>query len=107
MRGLHNHMGGSELVQSWTPAEVNHSSTWRELRALEIFLSVHSHVLEGQQTLWYTDNLAATSISKKGSMNLELNNLAFSIQKMCMIYSINLCVAWLPREENTAADFLS
>ena len=44
---IHN-IGATELVQSWTEEEKKRSSTWRELKAVVIFLQVHVALLKNQ-----------------------------------------------------------
>lgn len=53
------------------------------------------------------DNQAVSRIAKKGSMKLELQNIAIDVFRSCLENSIVLDVEWLPRSENDRADYLS
>ena len=83
------------------------SSAWRELRAIQIFVSVHLETLRSNQVLCYTDNQSVRAVLRKGSMKPGLQDLALEIFKMCLKYSIALNIAWIPREHNQEADDLS
>lgn len=98
---------GSELTQLWTSEESNKSSTWRELRAVLLFLNTHKGILQKQSIKWYSDCQNVIKILNKGSMKPELNDMALSIYRFCITYSIDLSMEWIPRELNTVADTLS
>ncbi|XP_053382628.1 uncharacterized protein LOC128549601 [Mercenaria mercenaria] len=91
----------------WTNDEQVRSSTWRELTAVFRVMQSIVHVLRGHKVKWFSDNQAVSSVVKKGSMNVELQTIAFSIFTYCLKNSIVLDVEWIPREENERADYLS
>jgi hypothetical protein len=55
----------------------------------------------------YFDNKGVTSIVRKGSMNVELQSVAFKIFTLCLRNSISLEMEWLPRTLNERADYWS
>ena len=55
----------------------------------------------------YSDNQGIVSIVRKGSMVLELNELAKSVYGICAKNCISLTIEWIPRERNVKADELS
>jgi hypothetical protein len=97
----------TEMVHYWTPLEAKTSSTYRELKTLELFLRIHAFSFYGLQLKWYTDNQAVTSIVEKGSMKQDLNTLALQIFQICLQNNIDITVDWVPREHNQQADDLS
>jgi hypothetical protein len=105
--GFIENFQGTELVESWSEDEKLKSSTWRELRALYIFLEVHKKLLCNQQILCYTDNKNLLSIMKKGSMKQELQVLSLKIYSFCVQNCVIFNLSWVPRSQNEAADFLS
>jgi hypothetical protein len=98
---------GAEMVNQWTDNESQTSSTWRELRAVEIFLGIHAFRLKNSVIKWYTDNQAVTHIVQKGSMKTDLQLLALNVYNICLHNNISISVDWVPRDLNEAADFLS
>lgn len=100
-------MANTEVVQKWTPFERSLSSTWRELKAILIFLSVHLVLLKDQSVLLYTDNQAVVSIARKGSMTKDLHELAKELYSTCATGCISLKIVWIPRSMNDIADHLS
>ena len=100
-------MKGTELVQYWSIAERSYSSTWRELKAVELYLDVQLNNFENRSVKWYTDNLNVTRIMFKGSMKPDLQKIAMSIFDICVNRHIDLSLEWIPRDENEAADHLS
>ena len=91
----------------WSLEEMSKSSTWRELSAVLRVMKSLVHILKGQRVKWFSDNQAVGSIINKGSMNLELQDLAISIFNCASVNSIYLETEWLPRTENFKADYLS
>ena len=91
----------------WSAQEAHKSSTWRELMAVNKVLQSLSHILNNQQVKWFTDNSAVSIIVKKGSMNVELQNIAIDIFIWCMENSTTLDIEWIPRSKNEKSDYLS
>ena len=91
----------------WAPVEVLKSSTWRELSAVHRVLHSFAKSLHNSKVKWYSDNAAVCSIVSKGSMKRELQRLALDIFYLCIQYSIQLELEWLPRELNDKSVYFS
>ena len=91
----------------WTQEEALKSSTWRELVAVHRILLSLKHILANQRIKWFTDNQGVKSIITKGSMKTELQDIAYSIFRMCLSQSISLEIEWIPRSENEKSNYLS
>jgi hypothetical protein len=98
---------GTEIINHWTPEEQSRSSTWRELRAVELYLEIKCEELAGLAVKWYTDNQAVPRILYKGSMTPNLQDSALNIFDICVQNDIHLTVDWIPRYLKEAADELS
>ena len=55
------------MHKSWSEVEAVKSSTWRELKAIELSLLSFLHVLRNSTITFYTDNQNAAGIVLKGS----------------------------------------
>jgi len=88
----------------WNEIEKKQSSTWREMRAIEQALLSFKDVFQGKNLKWYTDNQNCVRIIQSGSMKEPLQILAFSI---CNQNGISLETQWIPRAENSKADYFS
>ena len=93
--------------QMWSKSQSLMSSTWRELKAVELALNSFAASLSGKAVRWHTDNQNCVKIVQKGSTKSHLQSLAFSIFSICIEYAISLDIVWIPREDNTKADYLS
>jgi hypothetical protein len=87
----------------WTNDEIIKSSTWRELKAVEITLKGCVDFFKTKFVKLFTDNQNVERISEVGSMKNDLQSLAidifhFAYQIVC------LKVQWIPRELNIIAD---
>jgi len=100
---------GTDLVthKTWKTEEKIKSSTWREVKAIELCLSSFAHLLSNCCVSVYTDNMNAVNIVHKGSKVHELQVLAMSIFNICSENNITIFVRWIPREYNDKADTLS
>lgn len=98
---------GKIVRRIWTKSEAERSSTWRELKAIEVTLAMFKVELQGKNVKVHTDNQNAVRIIEVGSMKSDLHNVAFAIFKICMLSRISLEVCWVPRNENVVADFFS
>ncbi len=94
------------LVQR-TADEAKESSTWREVRTIELGLRAFRRRLRNRSVLWRTDSLPGLSTIYKGSMKEKLNPLAVRIRRICEENSIQLQVKWVRRDLNKVADKLS
>ena len=79
------------------PAESSKSSTWRELRTVDLALSAFAPDLRGKKVAWFTDNTSVVSIVHNGSKVTELQSLALSIFIVCARFDISLEIKWIPR----------
>lgn len=65
--------------QMWNEHEVQKSSTWRDMKAIEQALFSFKNNLICKSVTWFTDNQNCVKIFESGSRKLELQELAFSI----------------------------
>ena len=91
----------------WSEWEANQSSTWRELAAVGKILNSVANKLANNRIKWFTDNQNVVRILQVGSRKEHLQDLAVNILKTSLEHSIRLEPEWLPREDNTQADYLS
>lgn len=91
----------------WNSVEKIKSSTWREMKAIELALSSFKDHFQGKTIKWFTDNQNCVRIVKAGSMKVDLLSLARSIYSMCVTNSISIDIQWVPRAENEQADYIS
>ena len=76
--------------QNWSPAESSKSSTWGELRTVDLELSVFALELQGKKVAWFTDNTSVVSIFHSGSNITELQSLELSVFNVCARHGISL-----------------
>ncbi|XP_071148392.1 uncharacterized protein [Mytilus edulis] len=93
--------------QMWTLQESLQSSTWRELQAILLALMSFINRLRNKCVKWHTDNNNCVFIVQKGSTKVHLQEIAINIFKLCSELNITLDVVWIPRSENTKADYIS
>ena len=93
--------------QNWSATEASQSSTWRELRTVDLALSAFAPDLQGKKVAWFNDNSSVVSIVHNGSRVEELLSLALSIFHICASSDISLEMKWIPRDSNRQADSLS
>lgn len=91
----------------WKSQEALESSTWRELKAIELALLSYQNVFTGKNLNWHTDNQNCVRIVQSGSMKEKLQVIAMSIFSVCMQKGISLNIQWIPRIQNTQADYIS
>ena len=87
--------------------DMQKSSTFRELRAVEFSLKSFSTQLHGKFMKLYTDNQNVVRIISVGSTVHDLQKLAISIFQICITANVALEVAWIPRVLNFTADHFS
>jgi hypothetical protein len=80
----------TEMVHHWTEQERKTSSTWREIKAVVLFLELHAHKFRGTSIKWYTDNQGVPRIVHKGSMVQALNKCALEILQLCLTNDIHI-----------------
>ena len=87
--------------------ERQQSSTYRELLAVKLVFQSYSRLLANQSVQVNIDNFSASRILSVGSTKISLHNLAVDIFYHCIRYNIRLIPRWIPREQNTIADYYS
>ncbi len=99
---------GEGTVQGmWNRIDSLKSSTWRELKAVDIVLKSLVRKLSCRRTKWFTDNQAVSRITTRGSMKRDLQDIALSICQTCLAHNVHIEMEWVPRSENERADNLS
>ncbi|CAC5421228.1 unnamed protein product [Mytilus coruscus] len=91
----------------WDDFDKAQSSTFRELKAVELLLKTMGSKLEDKFVKLYSDNQNVIRIVQVGSMKSPLQCLAFYIFNTCLLFNIDLSVAWVRRLQNCTADFVS
>lgn len=91
----------------WSVNERAESSTWRELKAIELALSCFKDSFQGKTIKWFTDSQNCVKIVNAGSMKEKLHSLALSIFSTCVEKGISIDIQWIPRTENEKADYIS
>ncbi|VDI13202.1 Hypothetical predicted protein [Mytilus galloprovincialis] len=91
----------------WTGGEKELSSTWRELKAIELCIDTFQGQLSGKVLKWFTDSQNCVGIVESGSGKPQLHSLAMSIFSICVKNSINIDIEWIPRGKNIKADAIS
>ena len=91
----------------WSADERKFSSSWRELKAVELVLKSHVSKLQHARVKWFTDNQAVARIVDQGSMKQDLHVIALDICRFCVRNGIFLEMEWIPRSLNDKADFIS
>ena len=110
-----DHAGAGVLVDSsqetfhcmWDEFTKAQSSTYRELKAVDLMLKSMSVKLKDKFVKLYTDNQNVVRIAQIGSMKPDLQALAIFIYNTCLLFRIDLSVSWVPRNLNTVADSFS
>ena len=87
--------------------EARGSSTFRELLAVKYMLQSFGNVLQNESLQVHIDNFSATRILLVGSTKKHLQNIAIDIFQHCVMNNIKLIPQWVPRDQNTEADYYS
>ena len=87
---------GYTFQQNWSEPECLKSSTFRELRTVELALKSFIRELKSQVVVWFTDNQSVTKIVMSGSEVPELQDIALAIFSVCVAHGINLDIQWIP-----------
>jgi hypothetical protein len=91
-----------------TTSLTNLSSTWLELFALFIVLTIHGTTYANASIQWFTDSNACTKAMRNCASNqTQLNLLLIPIFHLLTKHSICITTTWIPRTSNTGADDLS
>ena len=91
----------------WSPEEMLQSSTWREMEAVKQVLEEIAPLVANLCVKWCSDNQNVVRILQVGSKKAWLQEQAVAIFSICAQFGIRLEVAWVPREENERADYIS
>ena len=91
--------------QNRSATEGSKSSTWRELRTVDLALSTVALELQGKKVAWFTDNTSVVSIII--TVVEELRSLALSIFHVCTSSGISLEMKSISRDSNRQADSMS
>lgn len=83
------------------------SSTERELFATLEGLKSFKAKLNNNNVVYITDSQPCDTVCRKGSGKMELQRYALSIDNFTRENNITFCTAWVKREQNTEADWLS
>ena len=98
---------GAVAHGAWDQVQKSKSSTWRELKAVQIVLKSFISLLSGTGVKWFSDSQNVVRIIEVGSSNTELQEIAYSIYSICVENGISLRMEWVPRSLNDKADSLS
>ena len=93
--------------QMFSDSEIQTSSTFREMLAIDRALLAFEPFLGGKTVKLLTDNQNCVRIIESGSTKPDLHNLSFSIFTFCLRNNISLETQWIPRSQNDQADFIS
>ena len=72
-----------------------------------IFVEVFYRSVKATHVKWFTGSQAAATVIEVGSMKFDLYMLAVNIFTFCINNQITLDIQWIPREQNTQADYIS
>ena len=100
-------LGGEPVRGMFSLADVDMSSTYRELKAVFYVLKSYANSLKHQRVKVFADNIGASRILMVGNSKPHLERIAVDIFSICLSLDISLDSQWLPREENACADLLS
>ena len=95
------------LSQKLVRRRISKSSTCRELVAINFALEAFDNHLAGQVVSCNTDNHNVVRIIQACSMVKELQDTALNIFLVTSQCQIRLNISWLPRDQNSQANFLS
>lgn len=87
--------------KTWSKQESVMSSTWRELKAIQLALESFAGAFMGKRLLWHTDNQNCVRLYKEAVQKF------INIFSKCIENSISFSISWIPKIENTKADYLS
>ncbi|CAB4014734.1 Hypothetical predicted protein [Paramuricea clavata] len=100
-------ISGQIAKGSWTPEEAKQSSTWRELRGTYLVLLSYAKQFHGKFVRHRTDNKNVELVLQIGSSSKLIHDEVIAIYKLCQQHAIRLYPEWVPRKQNSEADYLS
>jgi hypothetical protein len=83
----------------FSPGEKVLSSSWRELKGLELLLITQADRLKGRQVIHWTDSKNVERVMKKGSKTASLQILALELYKSARDLKATINVIWRPRAD--------
>ena len=92
---------------SWLAEETAQSSTWRELKAVQMVLESLIPKLKMERVCWFSDNQNVVRILEVGSNKPQLQEEAFTVFSIATQNLIRIEPQWIPCSENQKADYLS
>ena len=95
------------VARMLTETEQGQSTTFREPLAVQFGIVSFKSIIQGCNVKWLTDNKSAMTIAQVGSMTPACHQLAIEIFSICFTAGIQLDIQWIPRAENTLADYIS
>ena len=106
--GAHFDFNGENVChRQWDHQEIQESSTWRELTAIEFALDSFLPLLKCTYVKWFSDSQTACKIISVVSMRSDLHIIALKIFQICADNAIHLEIQWIPPTEIEKADFIS
>ena len=92
----------------WSAAEAMRHITWRELRAVRLFILAYLERLTGRRLLLHEDNQAVVAViaslsSRSPEMMAELRELV----QLLLLHDISLRATYIRSEDNVVADYFS
>jgi len=94
------------FARTLPPSESPSSSTWKELNTVLWALQQHPE-WGGQSIIFVLDSAAAAFDLNSGTCSSGSFTTLCSILSLCTTSFIHLVALWVPREENTFADYLT
>ena len=118
LRPLRSSSAGQTASGSFTPLEQQFSSNLRELLAVQYTLSATTPALHNARVILRVDNMGAAKALGGfipdspasifgGSSNPAIQRTVLHIESICLLHNIELLPLWIPRSQNSIADFLS
>ena len=92
---------------AWSAQEMAQSSTWRELRAVQMVLESLIPKLKNERVRWFSDNQNVVRILEVGSKKPQLQEEALAVFSIAAQNLVRIEPQWIPRSENQKADYLS
>ena len=90
-------LGGEPVRGMFSPADVDMSSTYRELKAVFYVLKSYTNSLKHQRVKVFVDNMSASRILMVGSSKPHLQQIAVDIFSICLSFDISLDSQWLAK----------
>ena len=90
-------LGGEPVRGMVFLADVDMSSTYRELKAVFYALKSYTNSLKHQRVKVFVDNMSASRILMVGSSKPHLQQIAVDIFSICLSFDISLDSQWLAK----------